>query len=92
MAKKTAAEQTADKIFQFTAGKSRRRFNALQQGVIFAIIGAVIGYALLPIDLIPDFILGGGFIDEIAAALVGISAIRILAGRWLRARRRTKRR
>ena len=41
-----------------------------------AVAGAVAAYALSPIDLIPDFIVGFGFTDDIAVLTAAITAVR----------------
>lgn len=33
-------------------------------------VGVIIGYFVFPFDLIPDFLLGIGFVDDVAVALL----------------------
>ena len=39
------------------------------------IVVSVLGYFILPLDLIPDWILGGGFTDDAAAIAAAIGAV-----------------
>lgn len=39
------------------------------------IVASALGYFILPLDLIPDWILGGGFTDDAAAIAAAIAAV-----------------
>ena len=42
-----------------------------------AIIAGALGYLILPIDLIPDFIVGVGFSDDIGALYAALQAVQV---------------